>query len=125
VPGNADQPSHEILREMTGSGRWQSLLAGVELNSQVADPAAYLGLLAAAGCAVDAWESTYVHLLNGPDPVLDWYKGSALRPVLAALPPAAAADFSAEYGARMRAAYPAEPYGTVLPFRRVFVVAHR
>jgi trans-aconitate 2-methyltransferase len=125
VPGNADQPSHEILRELAGSRRWQSLLAGVELNRQEADPAAYLGLLAAAGCAVDAWETTYLHVLPGPDPVLDWYKGSALRPVLAALPPAAAADFIAEYAARIRAAYPAESYGTVLPFRRVFVAAHR
>lgn len=125
VPGNAGQPSDRILRELTGSGRWQPLLEGVRLNDQSADPAAYLHLLAAAGCTVDAWEATYLHVLPGPDPVADWYQGTGLRPVLAALPEAAAAEFTAEYAARIRDAYPAASYGTVLPFRRVFVVAHR
>ena len=64
-------------------------------------------------------------MLPGDDPVLDWYKGTGLRPVLAALGPELAAEFMAEYGARVREAYPAAPYGTVLPFRRVFVVASR
>jgi len=64
-------------------------------------------------------------VLPGEDPVLEWYKGTGLRPVLAALEPAQAAAFLAEYGAGVRAAYPPAPYGTILPFRRVFVVARR
>jgi trans-aconitate 2-methyltransferase len=82
-------------------------------------------VLAGAGCQVDAWETTYLHVLHGADPVLDWYRGTGLRPVLAALPPGAAAEFTAEYGARLREAYPAGPHGTVLAFRRVFAVAVR
>ena len=58
-----------------------------------ASPADYLDLLAGAGYEVDAWESTYLHVLQGEDPVLDWYKGSGLRPVIAALPPDEAAEF--------------------------------
>jgi trans-aconitate 2-methyltransferase len=125
VPGNFDQPSHEILRELAASRRWRPLLGDVQLNRQSAQPAEYLDLLAGAGCEVDAWETTYLHVLAGTDPVLEWYKGTGLRPVLAALDAAAARDFLAEYGARAREAYPAAPYGTVLPFRRVFVVAKR
>jgi trans-aconitate 2-methyltransferase len=125
VPGNFDQPSHAILRDLAGSDRWRPLLAGVRLNRQAADPGEYLDLLAGAGCEVDAWETTYLHLLQGTDPVLDWYRGSGLRPVLAALPEQAAAGFLAEYGERVREAYPATPYGTVLPFRRVFAVARK
>jgi trans-aconitate 2-methyltransferase len=125
VPGNFDQPSHVVLRELAGSGRWRPLLAGVSLNRQAAEPAAYLDVLARAGCVVDAWETTYLHVLQGADPVLDWYRGTGLRPVLAALTHGQAQDFLAAYGARMREAYAAAPYGTVLPFRRVFVVARR
>jgi trans-aconitate 2-methyltransferase len=125
LPGNFDQPGHVVLREMAGSDRWRPLLAGVSLNRQASDPAQYADLLARAGCAVDAWETTYLHVLQGPDPVLGWYKGSGLRPVLAVLAPEQAAQFLANYGARMRQAYPAAPYGTILPFRRVFVVARR
>lgn len=123
LPGNHDAPSQVILRELAAGDRWRAALAGAALNQQAGDPAGYADLLARAGCAVDTWETTYLHLLPGPDAVLEWYKGSALRPVLAALDPADATAFLAEYGARLRAAYPAAPYGTILPFRRVFAVA--
>jgi trans-aconitate 2-methyltransferase len=125
VPANFDQPSHAILRELAGSAAWRPLLTGVQRSRQAAEPAEYLDLLARAGCAVDAWETTYLHVLPGADPVLEWYRGTGLRPVLAALSPGHAADFTAVYAARLREAYPAAPYGTVLPFRRVFAVAVR
>jgi trans-aconitate 2-methyltransferase len=125
IPGNYDQPSHAALRELASTDRWRSLLAGAQLNRQSADPAEYLDLLARAGFEVDAWETTYLHVLHGEDPVLDWYKGTGLRPVLAALRPDQAAEFLDEYRARMSQAYPAASYGTVFPFRRVFVVAVR
>ena len=123
LPGNFDQPSHTIVRELASAPRWKPLLDGAQLNRQAGDPADYLALLAGAGCEVDAWETTYLHVLQGEDAVVDWYRGSGLRPVLAALPPALAEEFLAEYRNRIRVAYPAAPYGTVLPFRRVFVVA--
>jgi trans-aconitate 2-methyltransferase len=125
VPGNFDQPSHAIMREMAASARWHPLLRDAELNRQSADPAGYAELLAQAGCEVDAWETTYVHILAGDDPVLEWYKGTGLRPVLAALDAEAARDFLAEYGERLRRAYPLRSFGTVFPFRRVFAVARR
>jgi trans-aconitate 2-methyltransferase len=125
VPGNFDQPSHAILRELAASDRWRPLLRDVELNRQTADPADYAELLARAGCEVDAWETTYVHILPGEDPVLEWYQGTGLRPVLAVLDADQAADFLAAYGEQLRAAYPSASFGTMLPFRRVFAVAHR
>jgi trans-aconitate 2-methyltransferase len=125
LPGNYDQPSHAILRDLASSHRWRTALAGVELNRQSADPEVYLDLLARRGLAVDAWETTYLHVLTGPDPVTEWYKGTGLRPVLAALEPAQAAEFVSEYAEQARVAYPAAEYGTVLPFRRVFVVARK
>jgi trans-aconitate 2-methyltransferase len=125
APGNFDQPGHVIMRELAATARWRTQLDGVVLNRQAGDPADWLGLLAGAGCEADAWETTYLHVLPGDDPVLEWYKGTGLRPVIDALPPGQAAEFIAEYGGRLREAYPARPYGTVLPFRRVFVVARR
>jgi trans-aconitate 2-methyltransferase len=125
VPGNFDQPSHVIMREMAASARWRPLLRDVELNRQSADPAGYAELLARTGCEVDAWETTYVHILHGEDPVLEWYRGSGLRPVLAVLDADQAADFLAEYGRKLRQAYPPSSFGTLFPFRRVFAVARR
>ncbi|MBO0776849.1 MAG: methyltransferase domain-containing protein, partial [Actinobacteria bacterium] len=97
VPGNYDQPSHAILRELAQSQRWRPLLAAAELNRQTASPEQYLDLLARAGCEVDAWETTYLHVLHGEDPVLEWYRGTGLRPVLSVLAQDQAEQFQAEY----------------------------
>jgi trans-aconitate 2-methyltransferase len=125
LPGNFDQPSHAILRELAESPKWRGKLPGAQLNRQAGEPSVYLDVLARLGMQVDAWETTYLHVLTGSDPVTEWYKGSGLRPVLSLLGAADAAAFVAEYGERVRVAYPATSYGTVLPFRRVFVVASK
>ncbi|MEU1853591.1 trans-aconitate 2-methyltransferase [Streptomyces sp. NPDC019990] len=128
VPGNFDAPSHRLMRELAGSPRWRDRLAGVLRHADaVPTPEAYLQHLTSLGCATDVWETTYIHLLQGEDPVLDWVKGTGLRPVLTALAgdPEAREDFVAEYRAALRAAYPAAAHGTPFPFRRVFAVARK
>jgi trans-aconitate 2-methyltransferase len=125
LPGNFDQPSHAIVRELAQSPRWRALLSDAELNRQAEDPAGYLELLARPGYQVDAWETSYLHVLPGRDPVLEWTKGTTLRPVLAALDPEQAAAFLDEYAERLRPVYPPRSFGTVFPFRRVFTVVHR
>ncbi|MBW5422939.1 trans-aconitate 2-methyltransferase [Streptomyces sp. BG9H] len=128
VPGNFDAPSHVLMRELSGSARWRDRLGGQLRHADaVLTPGAYLERLAGLGCEVDAWETTYLHVLEGPDPVLDWVKGTGLRPVLTALGDDAEAReaFLAEYGALLREAYPAMDQGTVFPFRRVFAAARR
>jgi trans-aconitate 2-methyltransferase len=94
----------------------------------VSEPADYADLLAAGGAAVDVWETTYLQRLTGPDPVLTWMGGTALRPVRDALDGVdggrAYAAFTAELAPRLRAAYPQRPDGsTWFPFRRIFAVA--
>jgi trans-aconitate 2-methyltransferase len=126
LPGNFAQPSHAIVEELAGSARWRSLLAGAELNRQAGDPAEYAALLARPGYQVDAWETTYLHILAGSgNPVLEWTKGTTLRPVLACLDDEQAAAFLREYGERVREAYRPHSFGTPFPFRRVFTVVHR
>lgn len=128
VPGNFDAPSHTLLRELAASPRWRDRLAGVlRHDDAVLRPEGYLEHLTALGCTTDAWETTYVHLLTGQDPVLDWVKGTGLRPVLTALAddPEARDAFVDAYRSALRAAYPAGPHGTPFPFRRVFAVAVR
>lgn len=122
VPGNFDQPSHTELAALSDDRRWRSRLAG-RPRPRVEEPAAYLARLAGRGLRVDAWETTYLQVLQGEGAVLEWMRGTGLRPVLTALDGDDRADFEAEYAARLRAAYPEQAYGTVLPYRRIFVVA--
>ena len=125
LPGNFDQPSHAIVKEMAASPRWRGPLADARLNRQAGDPADYVALLARPGFEVDAWETSYLHILHGENPVLEWTRGTTLRPVLAALDAEQAAAFVAEYGERLAAEYQPHPFGTIFPFRRVFAVVRR
>jgi len=122
VPGNFDAPSHRLLRQM--AERYD--VGHVTREAPVDDAAGYARLFLAAGAAVDAWETTYLHLLpdTGPEhPVLRWIEGTALRPVKAALDDDAWQAFRADLGRELAAAYPAAHGHVAFPFRRVFAVA--
>lgn len=126
VPRNFDRPSHLLLDQLAGEPRWAGRLAGVREALEVPSTEAYYGRLRALGFQVDMWETTYHQVLSGPDPVLEWVRGTALAPYLAALDADDAAAFEARYAAALRAAYPQMPSGeTVFPFTRLFVVASR
>ncbi len=125
LPGNFGEPSHAIVTELAASPRWRTLLADAELNRQAGDAAGYVELLARPGYQVDAWETSYLHILPGENPVLEWTKGTTLRPVLAALDDEQAAAFTSEYAERLTEVYRPRPFGTIFPFRRVFTVVHR
>jgi trans-aconitate 2-methyltransferase len=124
VPGNFGEPSHVLLHQLAEDARFAEFTADGERPAAF-DAATYVGDLYRLGCQVNAWETTYLHVLTGPDPVFRWISGTGARPILQALPEEAREVFVAEYKAELNRAYPATPYGTLLPFRRVFVVARR
>jgi trans-aconitate 2-methyltransferase len=122
VPGNFDQPSHTIRTELAATPPYAAHTADVAVPT-AHDAATYLEALTGLGCSVDAWETTYLHLLHGEDPVFTWVSGTGARPTLQALPADLRPSFEREFKARLRAAYPERAGEVILPFRRVFVVA--
>ena len=126
MPRNFEEPSHALLRETARSGPWADRLTGTLERPPVAAPAWYHDLLAPHAAALDIWETEYLHVLAGDDPVLSWTRGTALRPIMQVLDAAQFAAFETAYAARLRAAYPRRIDGcTLFPFRRLFIVARR
>jgi trans-aconitate 2-methyltransferase len=125
VPANFQSPSHVLMRETAALPRWRAPLDGVLQHDVIETAQTYWAALCEVGCEVTTWDTTYLHVLQGEDPVLTWVRGTGLRPVLGALDPDESAAFEEHYAALLRAAYPSTPYGTPYPFLRRFVVAHK
>jgi trans-aconitate 2-methyltransferase len=126
MPANFDAPSHTLIREVSALEPFKAHLNKLEGEPRTQQSILwYIETLSSLSFEVDAWTTEYQQTLHGQNPVLEWVKGTALRPVLNALPTELHDSFLSEYGARLLKAYPESAFGTVLPFKRVFFVARR
>lgn len=130
MPQSWPLPSHRLMRETLAHGGPDGSPIGpptlrAALDHVWVHPVSqYFDLLAPMSQDIDAWETEYVQVLQGDDPVLEWVSATGLRPVLNGLGDADRALFLEDYSARLREAYPRRADGTTLyPFRRLFIVA--
>jgi trans-aconitate 2-methyltransferase len=124
MPTNFRAPLHQLLAEVCALPQWAAQLP-TPVGRAVQPPEWYVETFTKLGLVVDAWETNYIHILQGEKAVLEWIKGTALRPILAQLNASQADEFMLEYGKRLDVAYPSQSWGTLLPFKRLFVVAHK
>jgi trans-aconitate 2-methyltransferase len=127
MPRNFAAPSHTLITETALDGPWRGVLEPLLNRSPVAPPDFFYDLLAPlATGGLDIWESEYLQVLDGPNPVKEYTKGSWLSPLLAALDEPLRSRFEAAYGERVLAAYkPRRDGKTLFPFRRLFLIATR
>jgi trans-aconitate 2-methyltransferase len=128
MPDNLEEPAHRLMRQVATAGPCAEKLACAAGGRTPRLSAAwYYSLLRTHASRVDVWRTTYHHVLTGgTDGVVEWFKGSGLRPFLAPLDPVETAGFLAEYRAVLVDAYPPLADGAVLlPFPRLFIVATR
>ncbi len=126
MPANFSSPSHALMGETALSGPWRERLEPLLRPGAVAEPEGYAGILTPLASGLDIWRTEYHHFLEGEDPVLDWLRGTALRPLLNALKDGERDEFLSLLSAGLRNAYPRRDDGvTVFPFRRLFIVAVR
>lgn len=124
MPGNFTAPTHTLVYEAARSGPWRDTLEPLIKPPPVMELADYYWVLAPHSEQLDIWETTYIQLLEGENPVAEWTKGSWLKPFLDALREPEKGQLEAEYRRRILEAYPAGANGkTLLPFRRIFIVA--
>ncbi len=126
MPHNFSAPSHTCIADALESGPWRSKLLPHLRREPVAPAQHYFRLLHAEAAALEIWESEYLQVLSGEDPVAEFVKGSWLKQFLDRLAEPERSAFEASYRARVARAYPKEADGrTLFPFRRLFIVAQR
>ncbi len=125
MPDNWSESVSAIPAQVLDEGGFASEIGAALPRDRVATPTEYREWIG-PGFDIDMWTTTYHQVLGGEDPVLEWVTGALLRPVLDALGAEDRTRFLRECAIRYRAAYPAGPDGsTILPFRRLFIVARR
>jgi trans-aconitate 2-methyltransferase len=125
VPRHFESPSHLGLKDLVMQSEWRAKLEPL-LLAPIPPPETYWRWLSPHARSLDLWETVYLQVLDGKDPVVNFMRGTALRPFLSALPEPDATKFIHSFAERMAVAYPAQPSGqTLFPFRRLFLVAQR
>lgn len=127
MPDNTGEPALALMRKVAAEGSWSANKALSDAGrSDLPTPGGYYDLLKPVCRHLDVWHINYNHVMDGPQAIVEWFKGSALRPYLSALDPEAEKKFLAAYTAEIAAAYPARFDGKVLlRFPRLFIVAVR
>ena len=128
MPSNEDEFAVQLPRELASAERWRKWFEGKRVQHWGAqEPAFYYDAFTPAAERIDLWETRYLHVFANADAIVEWYKGSGLRPYLEAIGDATEREeFLKEYLAGVRRHYLPRASGKVLfPFRRLFVVAYR
>jgi len=128
IPANFGAPAHEIMRDIGKLPAWRHRFPAESLREWHAhDAAFYYDVLAPHSSRVDIWETEYLHVMPDAESLVEFYKGSGMRPFLDLLATdAERMQFTREYLERIRIAYPRRPDGRVLfPMLRLFVIAYR
>lgn len=127
MPANLEAVPHRLMRELAASDAWRGSFASPPREWQVHPPEFYYDLLAPRASRVELWCTDYLHVLAGIEGIVEWYRGTGLRPWLEALPDEATRTrFLAEYRALLAAHFSPRIDGRILfPFRRLFIIAFR
>lgn len=126
VPDNLDEPAQTLMREIAEEQPWRAKLAGADrARVRIESAEWYYRLLRAACDRVDVWRTTYYHPLADAHAIVEWFKGTGLRPFLDPLDPREREDYLARYAERLARLYPSRGGEVLLPFPRLFMVAQR
>lgn len=126
MPDNLAEPSHVSMAETVAAGPWAARLEAARIRDDLLTPGGYYALLCPICSRIDIWRTIYQHVMDSPEAIVEWFKGSALRPLLGKLDESEREEFLAAYTRLITERYPRQPDGKVLlAFPRLFIVATR
>ena len=125
IPLQTKAPFHALLRQIVTSERWSPFFPEIR-KVHILDELEYCELLQTHAGEFTMWESNYFHILESPQAVLQWYRGTGLRPYLKVLPPEKRSEFEQEILSGIESLFPRLQDGSVVfKFSRLFFMARK
>jgi trans-aconitate 2-methyltransferase len=127
MPDNRAEPTHRLMREVASEAPWKEAIGDADkLRTALLPLTGYYDLLAGEAAGVDVWHTIYQHPLASASAIVEWVRGTGLKPFVDRLSPDLQASYLAEYERRVALAYPARTDGRLLlAFPRMFIVARK
>lgn len=126
IPVNYDEPIHRIMRSVAAKEEWRSRFGADPGMRDILSEEEYFDLLSGLTDDFELWRTVYMHRMPSHESILDWYRGTGLRPYLERLDPGEAAEFEREVLSSVREAYPRRANGEILfRFPRLFFTARK
>jgi trans-aconitate 2-methyltransferase len=127
MPDNLSEPSHAAMRDTAASGPWAGKLKTLaQKREHLPSPSEYYNDLKNHAARIDIWHTIYNHPLDGADGIVEWVKGTGLRPYIDPLDEDERRAYLTQYRERIAEAYPLANDGkALLRFPRLFIVCVR
>lgn len=126
IPYNQNEPVQKIISKITRSKKWAECFKNPRQKYVLNFSEYYYDLLADVSNSFDMWQTTYFHKMKSYESILEWYRGTGLRPYLEELNEAQKADFESEFLHRVMQEYPVQANGDIIfKFPRLFFTAIR
>ncbi|RZL68151.1 MAG: trans-aconitate 2-methyltransferase [Variovorax sp.] len=127
MPDNRQEPTHRLMREVAAEAPWAEPIGNADaLRTELLGIGGYYDLLAPVAAKVDVWHTIYQHPMASAKAIVEWVRGTGLKPFVDRLPPKLQASYLADYEARIARAYPARTDGKLLlAFPRMFILAQK
>jgi trans-aconitate 2-methyltransferase len=127
VPANNESPVHKALLTVSSREKWSRFTSGSEKQLTYRTAEYYYNILSPLSSELDLWEIIYHHVLDSHAGMIEWYKGTGMRPFLERLPDdESRKEFEDEMLTECKQSYPIQKDGKVIyAFKRIFFVAYK
>lgn len=125
IPMNYNEPIHKIIGEVSENEKWKSYFDNPRIFYTLSQ-SEYFDLLSEITQDFCIWETVYCHRLKSHEAIMEWYRGTGLRPYLSVLSEEKKKEFEKDIFDRLVQEYKAQKNGEIIfRFPRFFFIARK
>ena len=127
VPFVKHLPVYTSIQTLITTGKWSRYFNNPPLYPKHYPYEHYYNIICGLTGKIEIWQTDYIHVMPDHKSIVEWYKGTGLRPFIDMIPDdKKQMDFCNDYERLISEIYPVEKDGRVLfPFTRIFFTVYK